>query len=87
MKPKTLLQNLRNSAGATVVRFPPDLAVKCGPQDVRAAQLLLWAEEQWPTLSMGDLLKTLQAALWWSTLFGAMHSEAGEVKDDHSDKV
>lgn len=64
---------------------PGPIELYIGKQDVLAAKLTLWIEEQLPEdATFGDLEDVLLAALWWSHFWEALlrRDEGGDHDSD-----
>lgn len=57
------------------VAFGLPAAIKVGKNDVLAARILLWLEEQDENQTVGDVIDILNAAQWWHTLFSSIYRE------------
>lgn len=58
----------------------PQVPLKLGEQDIMAAKLLLWLQEQLPdNATLGDLEDVLDAAKFWSVFFGAAFTAKEET--------
>jgi len=54
-----------------------DLWIGVGDSDQRAAELMIWMEDQWPDLAPAEFLSVLNSALWWFLLFESMKGAVG----------
>ncbi len=72
MKPRDILHGMTGIQDGTVMTLAPGpIEVKCGLQDARAAELLLWILERWPELKMRETMSTLHSAIWWLIFFSS----------------
>ena len=73
MTPKEFISYLAKANPGTIDHIPP-APIKIGMGDINAAKLILWLYAEFPDATQGDFDDMLDAAKWWTTLFGSMFS-------------
>lgn len=60
--------------GGELTLSPGPIILKIGPQDIRAARLLLWMQEELlpEDATYGDMEDVLDAAKWWGTFWASI---------------
>ena len=82
MTPKEFFNRLTLVIGdePTVVTISPGpFSIEVGPNDARAMILLNHLTAQYPDMTMGDLMKTLDAARWWAVFWASVPPEQEEM--------
>ena len=70
MTPHDFFTRLAGGESATYHIDP--LVIKTIKADAQAARLLLWMQEIWPELTIGQTLDILAFATWWVTTWAAI---------------